>query len=1254
MKIQRLSPLPALRGCVCTEHTLAARSLKRPTDRDSTYFRHAVLGERRRDRSATETRFIQVFQEGIRLLLPKKKVLLYSMLFLFSFISVLDAQEYRGSISGRVTDPSKAMISQALITATGPQQTYTAKTDRGGDYTIPFVQPGTYTVTAEAPGFTRSALDDVIIDVAGKVNLPFTLKLGSVAETVSVEADQVGLNIADASGGTVMDPEKIQNLPLNGRQVYQLLALTPGVKFTTTTFGATGNTGTRGWDESNAYSISGQSGMYNQILLNGAPVSAQGSGSAGTWNISPSVDAVQEFKVMTITFDAQYGRVGGGVVNTILKSGTDHFHGTAYEFWRNSILEANSYQLNQQGSPREFHNQHQFGGTLGGLFLKNRGYFFFSYEGWREVQPGGIVTTVPTPDMYPDSQGNVNLTNYLEAVGKTGIYDPGTTMCASQSASGSCNTYTRSAFPNFTIPASRISPIGLKIAQLFPAPNRPGYVNNYVFTGRIPFTYNMPIARVDYNLSDATRIYGIFAWWSGLTSRNSNGIPGPGATGGISSYRSSLTQVIDVTHTFSSSRVGDIRVSFNRAFNLDPSGSVAAGESSLTAGDLGLNMPSIPTSSANYAPSFSLGDSYPSLVGNTVSPQMFETYDASPSFTQVVKQHNLHFGAEFSLYHFVNTGVGNHNGSFAFSTGFTQQNPQQVKKDGSVYADLLLGYPGSGSIQWESAPYESYNYFAAYIQDDWRAKSNLTFNLGLRWDTETSPRERHNRLLAGFCADCLNPISSEVNFPAGNLLPNGATMVNPILGGVQFASSKLSAYQNTFGLLQPKAGFSWALKRNMVLRGGWTLGTALGIELGAEADFSQITNYVPSPDNNLHPSTSFLNGTPYPTGAIAPSGASAGLLSLIGNSLSLDERNRKIPVVQQYSLGVQVSLPWKMVGNAGYLGAHTIDLRAPVYLTGLAPSDFQKGHDNPSYLDQQVKNPFYGVLATNTSLGANPTIAAKYLMVKYPQYYGSLHVDTDPKGFTNYNSMIASLEKRLQGQGAVINGLSFLTSFTWSKTLTANSYLNDSPMGLVDPHPFYGIDPTDRPWQLAFSGLYGLPIGKGGLVASHAHGLLGAALNEWQLDWIFQNQGGTPASYPNGYLYNCGTYNQHPQQRTYKSYFNNSDPSCWSTFPEYTAVTQQPLTTTIRNPYAQQTALGIEKKFAITEKTRLQFKAEAFNLTNTPIFAGASASNPQTAPTRNASVSNPDQPGAWSGFGTIGSTQQNFPRQVQLSAKLLF
>ena len=250
--------------------------------------------------------------------------------------------------------------------------------------------------------------------------------------------------------------------------------------------------------------------------------------------------------------------------------------------------------------------------------------------------------------------------------------------------------------------------------------------------------------------------------------------------------------------------------------------------------------------------------------------------------------------------------------------------------------------------------------------------------------------------------------------------------------------------------------------------------------------------------------------------------------------------------------------------------------------------------------------------------------------------------------------MIVKLEKRLSGQGMLTKGLSFLTSFTWSKLMSATGLLNNNGASLVDANPYYAIDGNDRPWDLAFSGLYGLPIGKGGIVASNAHGLLGAAINDWQLDWIFSNDGGTPVGYPNHDIYHCGSnYNIHSSHKTWKSYINNDQPSCWNTFPEYTAVTNLPRVTSIRNPWAQQTQLGLEKKFAIREGVKLQFKAEAFNVTNTPIFGSPNTSSPEQAPAR-TSITNPNQPGAWSGYGTIGSTQQNFPRQLQLSLKILY
>jgi Carboxypeptidase regulatory-like domain/TonB-dependent Receptor Plug Domain len=1180
---------------------------------------------------------------------------LFVLFFLAVFVQIASAhaQEYRGTILGRVADPQGAIIPQATITAVGPQQSYSGKTSADGNYILPLVQPGTYVVSAEAAGFRKEIQQDVVIDVSAKINLNFSLQLGPVADSVTVQANQVGVDTADASNGTVMDPEKVQNLPLNGRQAYMLMSLTPGVKFTTTTFGATSNSGTRGWDETNAYSINGQPGTFNQFLLNGAPITEQGGSAAGTWNIAPSIDAIQEFKVMTTTFDAQYGRAGAGIMNIILKSGGPHYHGTLYDFWENSAMEANLFQLSQQGTPKEYHNLHQFGGTIGGRFIKQHGYFFFSYEGWREVLPDGIVTTVPTADMYPDANGDVNLTGYLNAVKKVGIYDPETTTCSAPTATGGCNTYTRSLFPGDTIPAARVSSIGVKMMNLFPAPNRSGYVDNYVFNESTPYAYNMPIARVDYDLSEATRIYGIFAWWSGLTTRNSNGLPGAAAEGGTRSYRSSLTQVLDLTHTFSPTRILDTRASFNRMWARDPSGNVAAGLNTLTASDLGLTMPQIPTTARQWAPVIDLGDDFPDMIGNEGDPTMYETYDLSPSITQVIKSHNLHYGAEFMLFHDVNAGIGQPNGAFTFSTAFTQKNPKQAASDGSVIADMLLGYPASGSVEYQTAPYISYNYYSAYVQDDWKVKSNLTFNLGLRWEMETSPRERHDRLLAGMCLTCTNPITNQIDFPTGNMLANGATMVNPIVGGVQFSGNGLSAYQNTFGRVLPKVGFAYGLDSKVVIHGGIAWSTAVGTELGDENAWSQTTEYNASPDDGLHPSTRFLGGTPFPNGFAVPPGSSQGLASLVGQSLSLDLRNRKLPLVEQYTLGLKLSLPEKIIGEATYIGVHAIDIPTTKQMDGITAAQWQQGNATPSYLDQLVPNPFFGVIANTLALGANPTIAAKYLMVPYPQYDGSLSITDNSQGYDKYNGLLLKAEKRLSGGGVLSNGLSLIGSFTWSKAMAATGYLNNGAAGLVDANPNYQIYGSDRPWDFAFSGLYGLPIGRGGWIATDAHGVLGQVISHWQLDWIFTNDGGTPVGYPNENVYTCGSYDIHPAHKSWSSYLNNSAPSCWTTFPEYTTITHKSAVTTVRNPWAQQTALAVEKKFTVTDKVNLQFKAESFNFTNTPIFAGPTTSDPQT-PIARTSVTNPNQPGAWSGYGTIGSTQQNFPRRVQLSLKILF
>src|SRR5262245_20051447 len=1021
-----------------------------------------------------------------------------SLLLLAARIAPVFGQEFRGLILGQVTDSTGAVVPNATVTAVreGTQQTYTAHTSSGGDYSIPYVQPGIYAITVEATGFKKASRGGVTLEVSGKLNLNFTLEVGSVTETVTVQSETSLVNTADASGGTVINSEMVQNLPLNGRQIYMLMQLTPGVRFTQTTFGPTGFSGTRGWDETNSYVINGVQGSYNQFTLNGASITQQTSTNRGSWEIAQNVDAVQEFKIMTNTYHAQYGRAGGGTVNTILKSGSSKYHGTAFDFWRNAVLDANTFQLNQRGAPRQPHNQHQFGGTVGGPIpgLGKKTFFFFSFEGWREVLPSGLVASAPSADVRPQSDGSVDFSQFVASQGLRGIFDP--LNCATRNSNGTCRTRARFQYNGKldVIPPDRVSPIGRKILELFPLPNNAGAgeFNNFTATNPGSYRYNQPIVRIDHNFSDKTRFYGMFAWWGGTEFRNTQGFDGPAMRGNVN-YRSNLTQVLDLTHTFTPTLFADLRVSFNRTWNTTADGAVSAGLAELTAKDLGLTMPVdqglINTVSRKWAPTISV-TGYPQIIGNQTNQStgalMYETYDISPSISQTVGRHNLHYGGQVLLMRAIPGFVlGNPNGSFNFNADFTRESPTQSNRDGAALASLLLGYPSGGNVDFNFDVYENYPYTALYLQDDFKIRRNLTLNLGLRWDAELSPRERYNKLNAGFDYDVVNPITNQIAFPA---LPNGATMVNPVKGGFRFSSDDLAPYDTQWDHWQPRVGFAWAVNPKTVLRGGWGIYSAFAIELGGNTTWTQSTQFITSLDGGNTPSGFFNSGVPYPNGVVLPVGNSLGLLSGIGNGQSFDQRDRKIPSVQQYSFGIQRELPGRFAIDVSYIGSRTRDLRVGTQINHLTPEQIERGRQDPNFLEQLVPNPFFGVLPPASSLGSQRNVRVKMLMTAFPQFWNSLFSNTEPVGYSNYNSLAMKLEKRISGGGALINGLSLITSFTYSKTMAATNRLNngapnpnDTGGGIFDSEPVYAITGSDRTLDFAVSGVWGLPIGKGGM-----------------------------------------------------------------------------------------------------------------------------------------------------------------------------
>jgi hypothetical protein len=377
------------------------------------------------------------------------------LLSLTTFVAT--AQDFRATVSGQVTDKTGAAIPGAKVTATQRSTNQTTKqvTNQDGYYTLSSLIPSTYDVEVESSGFKRAKKTQLTLLDSDKIVLPFQLEIGEMSQEVTVTATSEILAQGDASGGVNFDSTLTSELPLNGRQVYMLMDLSPGVQFTQEQFGASGYSGTRGWDVSGAYVMNGGVSGTNSFTMNGAPNSL-----TGTWQMAPNVDAIQEFKVQTNTYDASMGRTGGGSVNTVLKSGSNNWHGTMFDFMRNSILDANYTQNNQvlpNGAPRGKHITHQFGGTIGGALKKDRDFVFFSFEGFHEIVPFPVTATVPPQDVL----GGQNFSKY-----KITIYDPATghTCVAKVDVTGNCTTaFIRNPFPGDVIPQSRISQIGAKI-----------------------------------------------------------------------------------------------------------------------------------------------------------------------------------------------------------------------------------------------------------------------------------------------------------------------------------------------------------------------------------------------------------------------------------------------------------------------------------------------------------------------------------------------------------------------------------------------------------------------------------------------------------------------------------------------------------------------------------------------------------------------------------------------------------------------
>ncbi len=1199
--------------------------------------------------------------------------------FLFAF--GLLAQEFRSTITGQITDPSGAVVPKATVTAVNSEsgQKYTVTTTDKGAYYIPYVLPGTYSVTASAPGFRTKRQENVLLQASQSSGLNFSLELGQATQTVTVSSAPPLIETETGSGGTVLSERELQNVPLNGRQIYTLIGTTPGSQFTQTQFGSGGFSGTRGWDVTNEYTIGGGVQGYQQFTLNGTNITQQSGGSFGTWELAPNVDALQEVNVMTTTYDARYGRTGGGTVNMVVKSGTNAYHGDFYEYLENGALDANNFENNLNGQPRQDLHQNQFGGVIGGPVKKDKIFFFGSFEGYKEGIPFTTVTSVPPAYLRPSNGSGVDFTQ----TGYT-IFDPSTTTCATAGGTiGNCpnNNYARQEFPGDTIPASRISSIGANVLNLYPLPNAgSGLQNNYIANVPDKYDYWQPMVRVDYDTSDKTRWYSMFAFQHGTEFRNSSGFPSPAENGNINQMRQELMASQDMTHIFTPTLLGDFKISFSRFIQEAPNGDLS---SSVTPQSLGLNgMIHAPTTSLNLLPEFFTlgtqnGGFYPQIVGNQTSTAVYNNIVFDTDFTKTLSTHTIHFGGEIAEFQYGNpNSVGSPNGQFTFGARNTQYNPTQGNtlagiNDGFSVADMLLGYPvsngGTSFIDYDDTQFEGTPTYAIYAQDDWKITHRLTMNIGLRYDVQRGTRERYNRLNQGMCLSCVNPVTNDPAYQA-NLSTDSAALtaagvnlsgLETLHGGILFPGQggrTRDAYYTDWTNIQPRIGFAYQIDNKTVLRGGYGIFYSVGLESGTNIGYSLSTPYIDSINGGITPTNYFQSGTPFPTGLQVPPGSSGGLLTAVGSGQSLDFPQRRIPRSQEFSFGFQRQFASQFVLDARYAGNYTDRLRtangtvgngSTIWLNGtLDLAQLEQGVANPNLFNQQVPNPFYGVpsVPVSSTCGSNPTISAIYLMLPYQQYCGLIGQYNDPLGKNWYNALEVKLTKRYSA------GLSLQASYTYSKTMNAMHYNNGWPY--QDPNLLREISPYDRTHVFSLTGGYDLPFGKGRAFASNTTGVVNQLVSGWSVNWILSVQTGFPVGLNPGYYDNCNhsyTPNGGPSLSNYlyNNYSSGNPLGCWSTIPQYGLMNLPDQIATLRQPSVPNLDLSVMKNFPITERWKAQLRADALNLTNSVLFPGPD-NNPSDGPPVHQSN------GTYTGFGTVNLDQQNFPRIVQVSLKFFF
>ncbi len=1127
----------------------------------------------------------------------------------------LKAQQTSGSVVGAVTDNTGAVVTGAAVTLTnvdtGDRRTDT--TNGSGDYQFVNLIPGNYRVDVQNAGFKRFVRSNVVVQVQGSTRVDAALQLGNVSETVEVTSQAPLLETQQATVGQVVAGRAVTELPLNGRNVFNLLSLSPGVvpqggtQASNAVSGMNGN----GFSTGN-YQISGGIPNTGAQFIDGAPIN---NGYINAISYIPSQDSIQEFRIEANAIGPEFGGTTNGVVTMITKSGTNGFHGSAWEFLRNTVLNANTFFSDQAHLKRPVLIQNQFGGAVGGPIKKDKLFFFGTYEGIRAAIGSTSTYSVPTA---AEEAGVITSSTPVTDPGQfnaTGVFvpnPPGVT------------------FPGNIIPANRINPTSAAMFQWWAPPNAPGTINNYSVNATTKPKLNQYIARLDWDASEKQRIFGRYTYHYALSpSALPYGyLPNP-STGHNAvqqfvlgdSYTASPTTILDFRLSYfrDSSFTGATGIPFNLAFTGWPAATIAQ----LGASCCGPVIPRVAVSGLS--------------VNGGSGQQIFvteENYAISGSETKILGPHTIRFGGEVRR---APNNYGQTNSTdveaFGFTNAFT----------GNPFASYLLGLPQTTEQELAIIPASVTYYAGVYIGDSFQATNRLVLNGGIRWEYPGYWTERHDRQTV-FLGNETNPLAG----PTGLNLQGNVELVNT--PAYPHRTNLLPHYD----LFSPRLGLAYRLTNSFIIRSGFAILYAPTANLQQDAQPYQAP--VNLAFTIINPTTTPINSfsNPFPGGVLQPVGRSSNYLSVIqGQTVTTNMPKEPSTYAEQWNLDIEKDLGSQTLIDIAYVGNHGVHQQLPAGLNDngqgldqIPDQDLSLG----SALLNPVHNPFYGLISSGNLAG--PTIPAGQLLRPYPQYFNLSNAANTSAG-SNYNALQTKVEKRLAQGGTVLATYTWARDFGTADTQTGfqeavqpgevqdwnNLQAEYATLSYNVPHRFVGAYVLD------------LPVGKGKRFLGNQAGIVDKVVSGWGVDGITTYALGFPLIFTAQPTYisqqfGAGTPRPNVTAGCNKTVSGNAvarehgwfNTSCFTQPSNYGFGNEPRTDPQLRTQGIANWDAALYKGTAITEQVHLQFRAEAFNLFNRVQFGQPS--------TVCCSSSNAQ-------FGVV-SSQLNLPRVVQFALRLSF